>query len=183
MESSTILVISGGNRAASDNTKIARALPTLAPSGMTLSVADISALPIYNQDLEADFPVAAVDLKNKINAADGIIFVTPEHNRSIPTVLKNALDWASRPYGDSAWAGKPILIMGATPGTVGASQAQAHLRQIVAYLDMHLMGQPETYINSVHEKLGPDGSITDEDLKTHLTKTLARFGEFVAQRT
>jgi chromate reductase len=148
---------------------------------MTLSIADIATLPLFNQDMETQLPAEVTTLKESIKNADGIIFVTPEHNRSIPAVLKNALDWASRPYGTNAWTGKPTITMGVTPGGLGASQAQAHLRQIIAYLDMRLMGQPEVYISSIGDKLSDDGSIKDEALRTHLTGALATFATFVAK--
>ena len=178
MDSTNILVISGGNRKDSFTTKVAHALPELAPSGMQLAVHDISSLPLYNQDLEADYPAEAQALKDAIEAADGIIIVTPEHNRSIPAALKNALDWASRPWGTNSWAGKPVLLAGVTPGGLGAAQALAHLRQIAVYLDMRVLGQPELYLSEISGKLGEDGSLEDEGTRELLTKALTTFAEF-----
>jgi NAD(P)H-dependent FMN reductase len=181
MNSSTVLIVTGGNHADSVNIKIAKALPSFAPEGMTFSFAEIASLPLYSQDSEAAFPDGATALKEAVAAADGIIFVTPEHNRSIPAVLKNGIDWASRPWGTNSWAGKPALIMGATPGMVGTSLAQAHLRIIAQYLDMHVLGQPEVYITGVMDKLGADGSLTDEKTKELLSKALATLDAFIAK--
>ena len=181
MEQLNILVISGGNRVESFNTKVAKALVTLAPEGTQLTLADITKLPLYNQDLEENYPAEAASLKEQIRAADGIIFVTPEYNRSIPTALKNALDWASRPYGESAWNGKPVMITGATPGGTGTTQAQAHLRQIVTYLNMRILGQPEIYLSHVADLLAEDGSIADESTRELLSGALATFAEFVTK--
>ena len=181
MNSSHVLIVTGGNRADSVNTKIAKALPSFAPEGMTFSFAEIESLPLYSQDAEAAFPADATALKEAVSAADGIIFVTPEHNRSIPAVLKNAVDWASRPWGTNSWAGKPALLMGATPGMVGTSLAQAHLRLIAQYLDMHALGQPEVYITGANDKVGADGSITDEKTKELLSKALATLDAFITK--
>ncbi|HET8581058.1 MAG TPA: NAD(P)H-dependent oxidoreductase [Candidatus Paceibacterota bacterium] len=176
MESSSVLLISGSNRTGSFTTAIAHALDALVPDGLTLVHADISDLPLFDQDLEADPPAAVTRLKEAIRAADGIIIATPEHNRSIPALLKNALDWASRPYGDNAWSGKVMLPIGVTTGRIGAALAVAHLRQIGLYLGMRVLGQPELYLAGVRELIAEDGSIADSSTRELLAGALASFG-------
>ncbi len=108
---------------------------------------DIDTLPYYSQDLETELPVAVAEFKKRISAADGVLVITPEYNRSMPGVLKNALDWGSRPYGNNNWSGKPAAIMGASIGPIGTFGAQQHLRNVMSYLNLHLMSQPEFYLN------------------------------------
>lgn len=163
-----ILGIVGSLRVGSYNKSILKAVEALLPSDVTMEYADIGALPLYNGDLEANFPASVTHFKNQIKAADAIIFATPEYDRSVPGVLKNAIDWASRPYGDSAWNGKPVLVMGASGGSIGTAVAQSHLKQILLYLNMKVVGQPELYINAVAEKLDKDGVLIDEKTKEHL---------------
>ena len=143
-----ILAISGSLRKDSYNTALARAMQELAPAGMEIELADISTLPLYNQDLEAAFPAEAAAFKEKVEAADGIIMVTPEYNRSVPPALSNAIDWASRPWGKSSWAGKQVLTAGVTVGKTGTTIGQSHLRHMLLYLDMRVLGQPELYFNA-----------------------------------
>lgn len=146
MESYKIAVIVGSLRRDSINRKLAGALMKLAPPEFSCTQVEIGDLPLYNQDND-DHPAAEVTrLKNEIKAAAGLLFVTPEYNRSVPGVLKNALDNASRPYGQSAWAGKPAGVIGASLGTIGTALAQQHLRNILAYLDVPTLGQPEAFI-------------------------------------
>lgn len=141
-----IAVVVGSLRRDSFNRKLASAMAKLAPSEFSLKQVEIGDLPLYNQDDDAN-PVESVKrLKKEIGEARGVIFVTAEYNRSIPGVLKNALDLASRPYGQSAWAGKPTGVIGVSVGAVGTAVAQQHLRTILAYLDMPTLGQPEAYI-------------------------------------
>jgi chromate reductase len=125
--------------------------------------------------MEAAFPPAATVLKDRIKAADGVIIVTPEYNRSIPGPLKNFMDWTSRPYGDSAWKGKHVYVAGATGGLVGTALAQAALRQVLLYLDARVLGQPEFYLTGAGEKFGPDGALADEATRTHIDAALAAF--------
>jgi len=167
-----IIAISGSLRKDSFNTALVRSLQALAPEGMQITVADISGLPLFNQDNEAAFPAVAQTLKNTIEAADGIIISTPEYNRSIPGVLKNAIDWASRPWGKNSFAGKPVLTMGATVGNLGTAIAQSHLRQMLTYLDMQVIGQPELYIGPAQAVFDGEGNIVDESTKDLLTKAL-----------
>ena len=155
MPDATIAVLVGSLRRDSLNRRLARAVEKLAPPGFAFTHPQIADLPPYNQDEDAHPPAPAVRLKQEIAAATGVIFVTPEYNRSIPGVLKNAIDHASRPYGQSAWAGKPAGILGISPGAPGTSMAQQHLRNMLAYLDMPTLGQPEVFLQM------KDGLFTD----------------------
>lgn len=137
----------------------------LAPSEFSFTQLQISDLPLYNQDDDGNPAEPVKRLKNQISAAQGLLFVTPEYNRSIPGVLKNALDHASRPYGQNAWAGKPAGVLGASIGATGTAMAQQHLRNVLAYLDVPTLGQPEAFIQ-VKEGLFDDaGSIGDASRK------------------
>ena len=166
------IAISGSLRTGSFNTGLLHAAQKLAPVGVEIEIADISALPLYNSDLETQFPEVAQELKNRIESADGIIFATPEYNRSVPGVLKNAIDWASRPWGKNSFAGKPVLILGASVGAIGTAVAQSHLKQIMVYLDGHVIGQPELYIGTVTDKFDKEGNLIDEATQEHLKKAL-----------
>ena len=137
-----ILGIAGSLRKASFNRAALRAAQKLVPEGASLDIFDIEGLPGFNQDEEKNPPAKVVDMKAKIRAADAILFSTAEYNYSIPGVLKNAIDWASRPYGDSAWNGKPVAVMGASVGVIGTARAQYHLRQVFVFLDMDPVNQP-----------------------------------------
>lgn len=170
--SMNIIAISGSLRKGSYNTMLVKALAELAPADMRIEVVEIRNLPLYNQDDEAAFPAAAQALKDKIERADGVIIATPEYNRSVPGTLKNAIDWASRPYGQNSFAGKPVLIMGITVGALGTAIAQSHLRQMLTYLDMHIVGQPELYFGPAQEILDEEGNITKDWVKESLTKAL-----------
>src|SRR5712671_6948282 len=142
-ESISILGIAGSLRKASYNKSALRAAQGLCPQGATLDSFGLEGIPPFNQDEERNPPKQVVDLKARIRAADAILLVTPEYNYSIPGVLKNAIDWASRPYGDSAWNGKPVAVMGASVGAFGTVRAQYHLRQCFLFLNMDAVIQPE----------------------------------------
>lgn len=172
-----IIAISGSLRKDSFNTALVHALQELAPADMQIAVADISALPLYNQDHEADFPAAAQALKEKVESADGIIIATPEYNRSIPGVLKNAIDWASRPYGHNSFAKKPVLIMGVSVGKLGTAIAQSHLRMMLTYLDMRIVGQPEVYLGPGSEIFDGEGKIVSDPTKEFLKTALETLKE------
>ncbi len=167
-----ILGIAGSLREGSFNRLALKAAQSLAPEGVTLETFDISGLPGFNQDDEANPPAQVVEMKQKIREADAILFVTPEYNYSIPGVLKNAIDWASRPYGDSAWSGKPVAVMGASVGAMGTSRAQYHLRQTFVFLNMHAVNQPEVMISQAHQKFDDQGNLTDETSKKLISKLL-----------
>ena len=159
MSTTKIAVVVGSLRAESFNRKLAGALAKLAPSGCTLQEVQISDLPLYNQDHDGAPPASVQRLKAEITSAQGVLFVTPEYNRSIPGVLKNAIDHASRPYGKSVWAGKPAGVIGISVGAIGTAPAQQHLRTILAYLDMPTLGQPEMFLQAKDGLFNPDGSI------------------------
>lgn len=160
-----IAVIVGSLRRDSINRKFADALVRLAPAEFSFTQLDIGSLPLYNQDDEANPGEAVKRLKDGIKAAQGVLFVTPEYNRSIPGVLKNALDHASRPYGQSAWAGKPAGVIGVSPGAIGSALAQQHLRNILAYLDMPTQGQPEAFVQAKEGLYDEAGNIGDASKK------------------
>lgn len=171
-----IAVVVGSLRKESFNKKLARALEKLAAGKLEFHYADIGDLPLFNQDLEADVPAAVTKFKNEISSADGVLFVTPEYNRSIPGVLKNAIDWASRPYGQSVWAGKASAVCGASQGAIGTAVGQAHLKGLVAgYLDMPMMGQPELYLQWKDGVIDGEGNISNEDTKKFLQGFVDKF--------
>ena len=146
MAQTRIAVIVGSLRRESHNRKLANAIMRLAPDDFTFAESVIGDLPLYNQDDDAHQAVAVLRFKDELAAAQGMLFVTPEYNRSVPGVLKNAIDHGSRPSGKSSWARKPVGIMGASPGAVGTAVAQQHLRTILATLDAPTMGQPEAFV-------------------------------------
>lgn len=160
-----IAVLVGSLRKDSLNRKLADALAKLAPAGFAFEHLRIDDLPHYNQDDDQNQADSVKRLKSEISAAQGVLFVTPEYNRSVPGVLKNVLDHASRPYGTSAWKGKPAGIIGITPGTLGTAAAQQHLRNIVAYLDMPTLNQPEAYLLHKEGFFDAEGSIGEGSRK------------------
>ena len=160
-----IAVIVGSLRRDSFNRELATGLARLAPAEFKFTQLQIGDLPLYNQDDDANPSEPVKRLKSEIKAAHGVLFVTPEYNRSIPGVLKNAIDHASRPYGQSAWARKPAGIMGISPGTLGTSMAQQHLRNILAVLDMPTMGQPEAFIHAKEGWIDDAGNIGEGSKK------------------
>lgn len=161
----TILGIAGSLRKGSFNRAALRAAQQLVPPGVTLETFEIDGIPGFNQDEEQRPPQKVTELKARIRAANAILLVTPEYNYSIPGVLKNAIDWASRPYGDSAWAGKPVAVMGATVGALGTARAQYHLRQIFVFLNMPAVNQPEVMIGNASQRFDAQGNLTDEGSK------------------
>lgn len=160
-----IAVIVGSLRRDSFNRKLADAIVNLAPPEFTFKQEDIGDLPPYNQDDDATPAAAVKRLKTHIAAAQGLLFVTPEYNRSIPGVLKNAIDHASRPYGQSAWAGKPAGVIGVSVGATGTAMAQQHLRNVLANLDVPTLGQPEAFIQAKEGLFDPAGNIGADSRK------------------
>lgn len=154
-----IAVVVGSLRKDSFNRKLATALARLAPSDFTFNQVQIGDLPLYNQDDDGQPADAVKRLKAEVQAAQGLIFVTPEYNRSIPGVLKNAIDHGSRPYGQNAWAGKPAGVIGVSIGTIGTALAQQHLRNILAYLDVPTLGQPEAFLQAKDGFFDDNGNI------------------------
>lgn len=167
-----ILGIVGSLRKGSYNHAALRAAQELMPDGAALALFELHDIPIFNQDHEKAPPAAVIEFKRRIRTADAILFGTPEYNYSVPGVLKNAIDWASRPSGDNAWMGKPAAIMGASPGRLGTARAQYHLRQILVAFDMPVVSQPEVMIASASERFDPDGSLVDEPTRAHIRKLL-----------
>src|SRR6185503_11030613 len=172
-----ILGIAGSLRKASFNKSALRAAQQLVPEGASLDIFDIDGLPGFNQDDERRPPAKVVEMKAKIRAADAILLVTPEYNYSVPGVFKNAIDWAARPYGDSAWKGKPVAIMGASSGVLGTARAQYHLRQTLVFLDMPAVNQPEVMIASSANKFDASGNLTDDTAKKLIGQLLTNLCE------
>jgi chromate reductase len=167
-----ILGIAGSTREGSYNRALLRAAQSLVPEGATIETFDIKGLPGFSQDDETNPPAQVVELKQLIRDADAILFVTPEYNYSVPGVLKNAIDWASRPYGDSAWTRKPVAIMGASVGTLGTARAQYHLRQMFVFLNMFAVNQPEVMISQAHKHFDTEGNLTDDAAKKLIRQLL-----------
>ena len=157
-----ILGIAGSLRRESYNRAALRAAGRLLPDGATLDIFELDGIPGFNQDDERTPPVTVVELKRRLRAADAVLISTPEYNYSVPGVLKNAIDWASRPYGDSAWSGKPAAIMGASVGAIGTARAQYHLRQMFVFLNVLPINQPEVMIGNAATRFDAEGNLTDE---------------------
>jgi NAD(P)H-dependent FMN reductase len=168
-----VLIIYGSLHINSLNKALAKTMAQMAPAGMEVETIGIEGFPLFSEDLEKEgTPQVAADYKAKIVAADGVIVVTPEYNRSMPGALKNVIDWTSR--GEVPWKGKPVGVAGASDGLRGASFAQADLKRILAYFDAHLMGQPEFYFHEADKKI-IDGLVTDESTRSRITKYLEKF--------
>jgi chromate reductase, NAD(P)H dehydrogenase (quinone) len=176
---SRIAVVVGSLRRESHNKALANALIKLGPSDVSFDMLKIDDLPPYNQDEDGSPSPQVTRLKGAIAAAAGVIFVTPEYNRSIPGVLKNALDHASRPYGQSAWAGKPAGVLGISVGAIGTACAQQHLRTILAYLDMPTLGQPEVFLTAKDDLFDKDGGIANEGTRKFLQGWMDKYVAFV----
>ena len=171
-----IAVIVGSLRKDSFNRKLANAVVKLAPAEFSFKQLQIGDLPLYNQDDDANPAETVKRLKAEISAAHGLLFVTPEYNRSMPGVLKNALDHASRPYGQNAWAGKPAGVLGASVGATGTALAQQHLRNVLAYLDVPTLGQPEAFIqvkDGLFDEEGNIGPASNKFLQNWMTQYVA----------
>ena len=167
-----ILGIAGSLRRQSYNRAALRAAAQLAPEGATIDIFELDGIPGFSEDDEQRPPEKVVELKRRIREADAVLFVTPEYNYSIPGVLKNAIDWASRPYGDSAWSGKPAAIMGASVGALGTARAQYHLRQVMVFLNMFPINQPEVMIGAANERFDAEGNLTDEATREYVRRLL-----------
>ncbi len=172
-------VVIGSLRKDSMNRKLALALAHLAPSDFTLEHLRIDDLPLYNQDDDANQAASVRRLKTEIAATQGLLFITPEYNRSIPGVLKNALDHASRPYGQSAWAGKPAAVIGIAGGAIGTALAQQHLRNVLAYLDVPTLGQPEAFIQMKDGMFDDKGHIGIESTQNFLQSWIYKYAAWV----
>jgi chromate reductase len=175
MDKRKVAVFVGSLREGSFNRQLARALERLGEDRLEFDPVQIGQLPLYSQDFDGEYPAEGIALKAQIRAADAVLFVTPEYNRSVPGVLKNAIDLASRPYGDSAFAGLPAAVIGASVGAIGTAMAQQHLRNILSYLDMAVMPQPEAYIHFKDGLVDADGRITRQDTREFLEDFVDRF--------
>lgn len=175
----TVKVIIGSLRNDSFNKKLILALDKLNHPKLQFKILDLHQIPLYNQDIELSPPQSVIDLKNEVAHADGILIATPEYNRSIPGVLKNIIDWGSRPYGTNSWANKPVAIIGTSPGVIGTAVAQSHLRSILVGIDMFVMGQPEVYLMYKEDLIDEHYNITNESTKNYLQKFLDTFSNWV----
>lgn len=173
-----ILGIAGSLRKGSYNKMALRIASNLAPDDAKLEIFDLQDIPLFNQDLETQPPDIVKEFKRKIKEADAILISTPEYNYSIPGVMKNAFDWASRPYGDNVWNRKPVAIMGASRGLLGTARAQYHLRQSLLAINMHPLNRPEIMISLAHEKFDEDGSLNDEKTKNKIKELLKALMEW-----
>ncbi|WP_112664078.1 NADPH-dependent FMN reductase [Microvirga flavescens] len=179
MTTRNVAILVGSLRKESFSRKIAKALTELAPDGLKFDFIEIGHLPLYNQDADTSPPEAWVSLRQQIKAADAVLFVTPEYNRSVPGVLKNAIDIASRPYGQSAWDGKPGAVVSVSPGAVGGFGANHHLRQSLVFLNIPVLQQPEAYVGNVSTLLDDSGKLVNEGTRKFLATFMAAFAEWV----
>lgn len=174
-----VVVLVGSLRTASFNRKTANALRDIAAGSLDLEIVEIGDLPLYNEDLEAHVPPAWARFRERVRKADAVLFVTPEYNRSVPGLLKNAIDVGSRPYGKSAFSGKPAGIVSVTPGALGAFGANHHLRQSLVFLDMPALQQPEAYISNAGKLFDEQGKLTDESTRGFLGKYAQAFAAWI----
>lgn len=172
-------VVVGSIREGSFSGRVAKALVGLLPSDYDVTYLTIDQLPLYNQDSDADSPAEYVAFRDEVSAQDAYIFVTPEHNRSIPAALKNALDVASRPYGENKWGGKPALIASQSPGAISGFGANHHLRQILTFLNVFTVQQPEVYIAETPTLFGKDGEFLQNGTKEFLQSAVDQFTSLV----
>lgn len=163
------------------NRQLARALERLAPPEFSLQEIVYRELPLYSRDYDPDYPQVARDFKASIQASDALLFVTPEYNRSVPGPLKNAIDWASRPWGQNALTGRPSAVIGASPGALGTAVAQQSLRSILSFCNAPQMNAPEAYIHMTPGLIGPDGEVTVESTEEFLRTFMQRFLEFTTR--
>ena len=177
----SILGIAGSLRRGSYNRAALRAAERLVPEGARIESFDLTGIPPFNEDEEKNQPARVAELKRKIRAADAILIATPEYNYSIPGVLKNAIDWASRPYGDNSWDGKPEALMGASVGSLGSARAQYDLRQVFVYINMHPVNLPEVMISNASGRFDEQGNLTDETSKKLIRNLLERLVEWTQQ--
>ncbi len=178
-----IAVFVGSLRKESLNRKLAKALAELAPSSLKLEIVEIGQLPLYNQDFDEDPSPVYVEFRARVRAADGVLFITPEYNRSVPGALKNALDVASRPYGQSAWNGKPGAVISASPSAIGGFGANHHLRQSLVFLNVPAMQQPEAYIGGADKLFDASGKLANDGTRKFLQQFIEAFANWVAINT
>jgi chromate reductase len=176
-----IAVLVGSLRKESFSRKMAKTLMKLAPGSLSLEIVEIGGLPLYNQDLDdsGNPPAAWTSFRELLKKFDGVLFVTPEYNRSVPGVLKNAIDVGSRPYGKSVWAGKPCAVVSISPGAIGGFGANHHLRQSMVFLDMPAMQQPEAYVGQAADLFDERGDLTSEPARAFAVKFMQAFAAWV----
>ncbi len=180
MSSLSILAFAGSLRRGSYNRALLRAAADLTPEGMRIEIFDLAEVPLYNGDVEAEGdPEAVGRLKRAIAAADGVLMATPEYNHGVPAVMKNAVDWASRPPGAAPLGGKPVGIIGASPGITGSARGQSQLRQAFEFTNSFCMAQPELLVFKAHEKFDPEGRLTDAATGRYLVRYLDAFAAWV----
>lgn len=175
-----VAVLVGSLRAGSFNRRAAHALAAVAPDGMRLEIVEIGQLPLYNQDLDETPPRPWLSFREQIRNADAVLFVTPEYNRSVPGVLKNAIDVGSRPYGQSAWNGKPGAVMSVSPGAIGGFGANHHLRQSMVFLNVPMMQQAEAYIGGAANLFDEHGALVNESTRTFFANFMNAFAKWIA---
>lgn len=175
-----VAVLVGSLRKDSINRKVANALAELAPAGLKLSIIEIGQLPIYNEDGDDKPPTEWTAFRERISASDAVLFVTPEHNRSVPAALKNAIDVGSRPYGKSAWSGKPGAVVSASPGAIGGFGANHHLRQSLVFLNIPAMPQPEAYIGGADKLFDANGKLINDGTRKFLQGFMQAYAAWVA---
>ena len=178
-----IAVIVGSLRKESLNRKMAKAMMKLAPDSLGLEIIEIGGLPLYDQDLEDNPPAAWTEFRERLKKFDGVLFVTPEYNRSIPGALKNAIDVGSRPYGKNRWSGKPGAVVSVSPGAIGGFGANHHLRQSLVFINVPAMPQPEAYIGNAANLFDDGGDLTNDSTREFAAKFMQDFAAWVATNT
>lgn len=177
-----VAVLVGSLRKDSFNRKLANALIAIAPAALSLEIVEIGDLPLFSQDVEADPPEVVRAFKQRIQAAGALLFVTPEYNRSVPGVLKNAIDTGSRPYGKSAWNGKPAAVISVSTGAIGGFGANHHLRQSLVFLNVPTMAQPEAYIGNAASLFNDKGELVDGSTCDFMAKFLQAFSQWISRQ-
>jgi chromate reductase len=175
-------IIVGSNRRESINRKLAQALAKLGGDGFEAKFLQVDDLPMFNQDLEQSAPAAVARFKAEIGASDALLFVTPEHSRSIPALLKNAIDWGARPWGKSSWPGKPAAVIGCSGGVISTAVAQQHLKAVLGTQGLHVIGG-EAYIQFKPDLIDAQGDVTDESVRKFLKEFIERFAGFAGRFT
>ncbi len=175
-----VAVLVGSLRQDSINRKVARALIALQPAPLAGEIVEIGQLPLYNQDGDANPPAQWLAFRDRIRASDAVLFVTPEHNRSVPAALKNAIDVGSRPYGHSVWSGKPGAVVSASPGGIGGFGANHHLRQSLVFLNVPMLAQPEAYVGGADKLFDSAGNVNNDATRKFFTDFMAAYAAWVA---
>jgi chromate reductase len=174
-----VVVLVGSLRKDSINRKVAHALAELAPPSLKLDILEIGQLPLYNQDSDQDPPQVYIDFRTRVKAAHAVLFVTPEHNRSVPAAMKNAIDVGSRPYGASAWNGKPAAVISASPSAIGGFVANHHLRQSLVWLNVPAMPQPEAYVGGADKLFDQSGNLINFATRSFLQNFIEAFANWI----